>query len=115
MPRALLIVGLVAMVAGVLDPLEGSVVILPAIVLATVGAALGGKRHRITLYWALSLVTVGVAALWGISALGGFGGHTGRSMWWALILLPYPIGWILGLVGAVRSLRERPAPAAPTA
>ena len=101
------------MVAGVVDPLEGSVVILPATVLATVGAALGGNRHRITLYWALLLVAVGVTALWGISALGGFGGHTGRSMWWALILIPYPIGWILGLVGAVRSLRERPVPGAP--
>jgi hypothetical protein len=110
MPRVLLIVGLIGMIVGALDPLEGSVVILPATVLATVGAARGGKRHRITLYWALFLVVVGVAALWGISALGGFGGRTGRSMWWALILVPYPLGWILGLVGAVRSLRERPVP-----
>ena len=48
----------------------------------------------------------GVAALWIMSAFGGIGGSTGRSMWWALVLLPYPIGWMLGLVEGYRHLRE---------
>jgi hypothetical protein len=25
-------------------------------------------------------------------------------MWWALVVAPYPIGWIMGLVAAIREL-----------
>ena len=32
--------------------------------------------------------------------------QTGRSMWLALLFLPYPVGWILGLVGTIQTLRE---------
>ena len=104
-PRILIIAGLVTMVIGLIDPLEGSLVILPGTGLAALGARLGRTPHRALLYWGFALVTVGVAAVWGMSAMGGIGGSTGRSMWWALILLPYPVGWVLGLVGAVRALR----------
>ncbi len=45
-------------------------------------------------------------ALWGMSAIGGIGGSTGRSMWWALVLLPYPVGWVMGFAGVIRALRE---------
>jgi hypothetical protein len=104
--RILIIVGLVTMVIGLIDPLEGSLVILPGTGLAALGAGLGRASHRTLLYWGFALVAVGVGAMWGMSAMGGIGGSTGRSMWWALVLLPYPIGWVLGLVGAVRSLRR---------
>lgn len=104
--RILVIVGLVAMVIGALDPLEGSLVILPGTGLVALGARLGNSRHRILLYWSFVLVAVGVGALWGLSALGGFGGISGRTNWWALVLLPYPVGWIMGLAGAIRRLRE---------
>jgi hypothetical protein len=104
--RILLIVGLLAMVIGAVDPLEGSLVILPGTGLVALGAFLGYSRHRALLFEAFVLVAIGVGALWGVSAIGGFGGNSGRSMWWALVLLPYPVGWIMGLVGAVRSVRE---------
>jgi hypothetical protein len=103
--RILVIVGLVAHVIGAIDPLEGSIVILPGTALIALGAWLGKSRHRVLLYWALVLVAAGVGAMWGLSALGGVGGGTGRSMWWLLVLLPYPIGWIMGLVGAILTLR----------
>lgn len=106
-------VGLVAMVIGALDPLEGSLVILPGTALLALGARLGNSRHRILLYWSVLLVAIGVGALWGMSALGGLGGTTGRSMWWALLLLPYPVGWIMGIIGALRKLREGFAPPPP--
>jgi hypothetical protein len=110
--RILIIAGLVTLVIGLIDPLEGSLVILPGTALAALGAALGRASHRTLLYWGFALVAVGVGAMWGMSALGGIGGSTGRSMWWALLLLPYPVGWVLGLVGAVRSLRTTPGAAA---
>jgi hypothetical protein len=104
--RILVIAGLAAMLIGALDPLEGSLVILPGTGMVALGALLGKSRHRTLLSWSFVLVAVGVGALWGLSAIGGFGGRTGRSYWWGLMLLPYLIGWIMGLVGAIRRLRE---------
>ena len=103
--RRLVMAGLVLMVAGVLDPLEGSVVILSGTALSALGAFLSGSRYRLPLS-ALAMTAVGVGALLGVSAIGGVGGNSGRSVWWLLLCLPYPVGWILGLVGATRKLRE---------
>ncbi len=104
--RILVIVGLVAVLVGAIDPLEGSLVILPGAALVTLGAFMAGSRHRRFLTWALALLALGVGALFGLSALGGLGGSTGHSFWWGLVLLPYPAGWIMVLVGAIRCLRE---------
>jgi hypothetical protein len=104
--RILVIVGLILMVIGAIDPLEGSIIILPGTGLAALGAWLGKSRFRKLLYWAFVLVAVGVGALLGLSALGGFGGSSGHSNWRALVLLPYPVGWIMGILGAIRRLRE---------
>jgi hypothetical protein len=104
--RILVVVGLVAMLIGVLDPLEGSLIILPGAGMVALGAMLRNSRHRLFLYWSFVLVAVGVGALWGLSAIGGFGGNSGRSMWWGTLLLPYLVGWILGILGTIRILRE---------
>jgi hypothetical protein len=103
--RRLVILGLVLMVGGVIDPLEGSVVILGGTLLSTLGAFLSRSGYRLTLL-ALAMTAAGVAALFALSAIGGVGGTSGRSLWWLALCLPYPAGWILGLVGAARKLRE---------
>ncbi len=104
--RILVVVGLIAMLIGAVDPLEGSLVILPGAGMVALGALLGNSRHRRFLSWSFVLVAVGVGALWGLSALGGIGGESGHSIWWGLVLLPYPVGWIMGLIGAIGRLRE---------
>lgn len=104
--RPILITGLVAMVAGAFDPLEGSVVIVMGAGLVALAAHVSSSSHRRLLKWAFGLVVSGVGALWTLSAIGGFGGETDRSLWWVLLLLPYPIGWIAGITGAVLTLRE---------
>lgn len=104
--RALVIVGLVLMLIGVLDPLEGSVVIVAGSGLAALGACFGNSRHRFLVYQSFALIALGVGAIWGLSAIGGIGGMSGHSAWWGSLILPYPVGWILGLVGAIRMLRE---------
>ena len=110
--RTLVIAGLVLMLAGALDPLEGSVVILGGSALAAAGAFFGKSRRYRLQVTASVLIAIGVAALFGLSALGGAGGSTGRSMWWLAICVSYPVGWVIGLVGAVALLREaRYAPA----
>lgn len=104
--RILGIAGLAFMVLGAVDPLEGSVVIVAGSAMTAAGAAMGRSRHRLLLWRAFGLILAGVVIMFGMSAMGGLGGDTGRSMWWALTLLPYPAGWVLGVVGSVRRLRE---------
>jgi hypothetical protein len=110
----LVIVGLVATLVGAIDPLEGSLLILPGTGLLALGAWLGNSQHRRLLCWAFALVAVGVGEVWGLSAVGGLGGSTGRSMWWAIFLLPYPVGWVMALVGAIRRMREVQSPSVPS-
>jgi hypothetical protein len=105
-PRTLLITGLVLMLAGALDPLEGSVVILAGSAAAALGAFLGHGHRRVLQAWAFALIAIGVGLLFGMSALGGVGGNSGRSIWWLLLVLPYPIGWVLGLFAVTAMLRR---------
>ena len=104
--RSLKVVGGTAMVLGTLDPMEGSVLILPGCGLVALGMYVGGKARRTVLYWvgAFILIAVGVAALFGLSAVGGIGGKSGHSMWWGVLMLPYPIGWLMALAGGVAGL-----------
>jgi hypothetical protein len=82
--RILVVVGGIAMLLGAIDPLEGSLIIL-------IGSV---------------LIAVGVGLMWGVSAFGGLGGTTGRSLWWGLVILPYPVGWIMGIIGLILRLIE---------
>ena len=108
--RSLIILGLAVMVRAALDPLEGSVGVVGSGGLMALGARLRESRHRVYLYCCLAMLATGVAALWILSAFGGFGGTSGRSYAWGLLILPYPIGWLAGLIGGVRAVREpRPA------
>ena len=95
------ITGGIGMVVGAIDPMEGSLLILPASGLLAIGAYLGQAERRVIAYKvsAFVLTASGVAALWGLSAVGGFGGSSGHSMWWGLLILPYLIGWNMGIWG----------------
>ncbi|MFA7332139.1 MAG: hypothetical protein WC326_13800 [Candidatus Delongbacteria bacterium] len=93
-------------VVGSLDPLEGSLLILPGIGLAALGAWLARGPFRLWLPAAFLSTALGVGLLWYISSLGGVGGDHGLSLWWALLLLPYPIGWLGGLVLSLLWLRQ---------
>lgn len=100
--QVLIIAGGIGMIVGAVDPMEGSLLILPGSGLLALGTYLGQAKRRLIAYraWAFVLVAIGVGALWGLSAVGGFGGSTGRSMWWGmLILVPYMVGWNMGIWG----------------
>jgi hypothetical protein len=104
---------------GALDPLEGSLLILPGSGLVALGAFLARSRPGVLRYWltVFALVAFGVLALFILSAAGGLGGRHGHSPWWGLLILPYPVGWIMALAGASiglsRRLAAKPAPARP--
>ena len=115
--RILVIAGGIAMLVGAVDPMEGSVVILIGSGLVTLGTFLGKSERRLFRYWiwVFSLIAAGVAALFTLSAVGGIGGNSGHSMWWGLLILPYPVGWILGMAslvmrtGGILRWRKHPA------
>ncbi len=104
--RILVIIGMILMLVGAIDPLEGALIILPGVGAVAVAALLGKSRHRRLLYWSFVLAVAGVGAMFVVSLSGGIGGNSGRSMWWGLVILPYPAGWIMGIVGAVLRLAE---------
>lgn len=97
----LVIAGGIGMVVGAIDPLEGSLLILPGSGLLALGTYLGQADRKTFVYkvWAFVLIAIGVGALWGLSAVGGIGGSSGHSMWWGLLILPYLIGWNMGMWG----------------
>ena len=105
-PRILKVLGSIAMILGTLDPLEGSLLILPGSGLVALGMYLSGKDRRTVLYWVWTfiLIAVGVGAMFALSAVGGIGGKSGHSMWWGVLMLPYPVGWLLALAGSVAGL-----------
>jgi hypothetical protein len=99
--RILAIVGYIAMLVGALDPLEGSVLILPGSGLVALGACFSRSERRVIAYRVMVflLIAVGVGALWWSSSVGGFGAPGERSMWWGSLILPYLIGWSMGIWG----------------
>jgi len=101
--RILFTLGVIAMVIGALDPLEGSVVILPGSGLVVLATWLSHQERGLCIYRAclFGMIAFGVIAMFVLSAVGGIGGKSGLSMWWGLLLFPYPIGWILAMANLV--------------
>lgn len=111
--RLVFVLGAIAFVVGAVDPLEGSVVVLLGSALLWGSEILKGAERQRLGYWAsvFVLVAFGVGAMMGLSSMGGIGGKSGRSLWWGLLILPYPVGWLLGIgglvAGCMRALRRR--------
>lgn len=66
-----------------------------------------GQHERKTVLcwpWVFILITVGVGAMFALSAAGGIGGKSGHSMWWGVLILPYPARWLMALAGGVAEL-----------
>ena len=99
--RVLVIAGNIGIVVGAIDPLEGALLILPGSGLVALGTYLSQGERRFTAYrvCVFLLIAIGVGAMWGLSAVGGLGGGSGRSMWWGVLILPYLIGWSMGIWG----------------
>ncbi len=99
--RVLLVVGGLAMLVGAIDPMEGSLLILPGSGLVALGTYLGQAERWLIAFrvGVFILIAIGVGALFGLSAVGGIGGRSGHSLWWGLLILPYLIGWTVGIWG----------------
>jgi hypothetical protein len=86
--------GLFVFIIGTIDPLEGSVLILTGSFLFALSAYFSGDRHFKYFLTYFLLMTFGVIFLFYLSSLGGFGDQH-LSWWWATLILPYPVSWLL--------------------
>ncbi len=111
--RTLVVVGALAIALGTIDPLEGSLLIVLGSGLIALGMFLGGQDRRTSLYWTavFVLIAVGVGAMFTLSSFGDLGGEGAPSIWWALLILPYPVGWLMavarGVAGLIRFVRTK--------
>lgn len=91
------IIGVAALIIGVLDPLEGSVVIGFGGALIALTTYLEHKPRWKIYLLAFILILIGVFFMFYFSSLGGFGGESKLSWWWITLIIPYPVGWILAI------------------
>jgi hypothetical protein len=96
--RVVYITGVIALIIGALDPMEGSVVIAFGSVLIALSTYLTHDRHWKIFLLSLIMILFGVIFLFYLSSLGGFGGTATLSWWWGTLILPYPVGWLISIV-----------------
>jgi len=108
--RIIYIIGVIALIIGAIDPMEGSVVIAGGSILVAFSTYLKHDRHW-KLFLALSVFIVfGVFFLFYLSSLGGFGGRSKLSWWWGTLILPYPLAWLTTLVLLIIRAFKKPKP-----
>lgn len=96
--RIMYIIGVIALIIGVLDPLEGSVVLAAGCALIALATYLTRDRYWKIFLTSLIMIVIGVFFLFYFSSLGGFGGTSALSWWWATLILPYPLGWLMSII-----------------
>jgi len=105
--RTLYRIGVVVMIIGAIDPLEGSVLILGGNLLLVISLFMTKDRHKKHFLTTLILIAVGVFFLFYLSSLGGFGGTSDLSWWWGTLILPYPAGWIFAIVMLIIRVKQK--------
>ena len=93
--------GFLAILLGAVDPMEGSLIILAGSAMVAMGTALRKDDRRLVAFraYAFAMIALGVAALWGLSMIGGIGGKSDLSLWWGVTVFPYLIGWSASVWG----------------
>ncbi|MGE5419919.1 MAG: hypothetical protein ACM3UT_07015 [Chloroflexota bacterium] len=100
--------GVVALIIGVIDPLEGSILISLGSILLAFSTYMKVDPHRKVFLVSSIMIIVGVSFLFYLSSLGGFGGNSSISWWWGLLIIPYPAGWLLAIVTLIIRLVRKP-------
>lgn len=106
--RIIYVIGVIALVIGIIDPLEGSVILVGGSVLIALSTYLTQDRHRNIFFSSLIMIVIGVFFLFYFSSLGGFGGKSTLSWWWGILILPYPIGWLMSITLLIVRAFEKP-------
>lgn len=105
--KILYIIGIVALLLGAIDAMEGSIVIAFASILLVISTHYRNDKYWKLFFLSFVLISIGVSALFTLSAMGGIGGDSGNSAWLGLAILPYPVGWILSIVLLIMKAFQR--------
>ena len=109
--RIVYIMGVVALIIGAIDPLEGSVLITVGSSLVALTTYMMQDRHWKIFLSSLVMIAFGVFFLFYFSSLGGFGGKSTLSWWWGTLILPYPIGWFMTITTLIiRAFNKKKQP-----
>ena len=99
--------GIFGLIFGAIDPLEGSPIIIVGSILISLSSYLSHDKYRKKFIIASVLIIIGVSAMFILSVLGGFGGSSGLSPWWGLLIVPFPAGWLMTvIVLIIKSLKK---------
>lgn len=91
--KILFTIGVIAMFVGIFNPIRLFLIVTIGAVLVTLSALAERDRHRY-LYLAFTfLIITGAFFIHYMSLLGEY--NVAGEWWWNLMILPYPIGWIL--------------------
>jgi hypothetical protein len=88
--RIVYIAGVVLSIIGLIDPMEGSMVILLGCALTTLTTYIAKDRHQKIFLINFILMLIGVFFLFFLSSFGGLG-KGALSWWWGILILPYPV------------------------
>ncbi len=94
-------VGVIALIGGAIDPLEGSIVIACGSVLISISAYLKKDSFKKLFLISSLMIVFGVCFLFYLSSLGGFGGKSSLSWWWSLLIIPYLLGWLISVIALI--------------
>lgn len=100
--RIIYIIGVVVLIIGIINPLEGSVLIMVGSAFLALSTYVTSDRHFKIFTSSLIMIVIGVFFMFYFSSLGGFGGTSTLSWWWGLLILPYPIGWLTIITVLIR-------------
>jgi hypothetical protein len=95
-PRIIFIAGVIALIIGAIDPLEGSLIIALGSLLLAISTHISSDRHREQFRLFAWMICIGVGAIWYVSSLGGY--DPKNEWWWWVAIAPYPLGWIATIV-----------------
>lgn len=91
-------IGVATLLIGIVDPLEGSVLIAVGSAFIVLSTYQTKDRHWRIFLTSLIMIVIGIFFLFYFSSLGGFGGKSTLSWWWGTLILPYPVGWLMSII-----------------
>lgn len=104
------IIGIIALIIGAFDPLEGSIIIAAGSILITLSTFYTHDRHHKLFLTSAIMIIFGVCCMFYISYLGGY--DPKREWWWNVLILPYPVGWLISVIiliyRAIGKLKKQP-------
>ena len=98
--------GLFSLFLGSLDPLEGSILILMGFIFISIFMKVTHNKFAKYFIFASSISGIGIFFMFYFSFLGGFFGNSTLNKWYLLLLLPYPLGWLLFIILLVTNFFE---------